>query len=317
MHIAMLTTNDPAGVAIQMAKAVNRLTPHRCRLLTSEIRYNFLFEKDLHLPFLDQAGLDEVEEVLRSSDIFHFHLIYDEQLRLGPFVVKDFIKGKRIVHHHHGHPDFRANPDKYRDKYIRLGRKNLLVSTPDLLHKLPEAIWLPNFVPLNEPLYLPAAPVEGRLRLAHSPTRRELKNTDLLVDVVRRLQRRFPHLELDLIENTLYAECLRRKQAADIVFDHMQGYYGVSSLEALSQGKPTIAGLDDWNIGCVKEFFGCLDIPWVQARDAASLETALDQLCMDAGLRAAVGQASRDFMEHYWNEEVVVDRLIAFYEQAV
>jgi glycosyltransferase involved in cell wall biosynthesis len=317
MRIAMLTANDPAGVAIQMAKAVNRLTPHVCRLVTTEIRYNFLFEKDLHVPALDQAGLDELEQVLRESDIFHFHLIYDEHLQLGPFLPKDFLKGKTIVHHHHGHPDFRANPEKYREKYRRLGRKNLLVSTPDLLKKLPEAKWLPNFVPIDEPLFVPAP--QGRrdgMLVAHSPTRKELKNTDQLLEIVGRLRNELPGLELDLIENTRYEECLRRKQGADLVFDHMQGYYGVSSIESLSQGKPVIAGLDEWNILQIKEFFGCAEIPWVLARNEAELEDALRRLYQTPALREELGRASRAFMERFWNEQPIIARLIDFYRQA-
>lgn len=313
----MLTANDPAGVAIQMAKAVNRLTPHVCRLVTTEIRYNFLFEKDLHVPAMDQAGLDELEQVLRESDIFHFHLIYDENLQLGPFVARDFMKGKILVHHHHGHPDFRANPEKYREKYRRLGRNNLLVSTPDLLHKLPEAKWLPNFVPIDEPLFspTPCARREG-MKLAHSPTRKELKNTDHLLDIVKRLQAELPGLELDLIENTRYDECLRRKQAADLVFDHMQGYYGVSSIESLSQGKPVIAGLDEWNIACIKDFFGCTEIPWVLARTETELEAELRRLYAAPALREELGRASRAFMERFWNERPIIARLIDFYRQA-
>ena len=84
MRIAMITVNDPAGVGILMAKAINRLTGHDCRLITTEYRYNFAFEKDLHVPSLDSRGLEELADVLETSDIFHFHLLADENLQLGP-----------------------------------------------------------------------------------------------------------------------------------------------------------------------------------------------------------------------------------------
>ena len=82
MNIVMVTVNDPAGTAISFMHAINRHTEHRCRLITTEIRYNFMFEKDLHLPWLKEFG--EVEQVLRQADLFHFHMGADEDLHLGP-----------------------------------------------------------------------------------------------------------------------------------------------------------------------------------------------------------------------------------------
>ena len=238
----------------------------------------------------------------------------------GPYTVRDFVKKQVLVHHHHGHPDFRGHPEKYQQKYQDLGRRNLLVSTPDLLHKLPGARWQPNLVPTNEPLFMPPReqqPAKGVLRIAHSPTRKELKNTDLLCGVVARLNTgdSGQAYQLDLIENTPYADCLRRKQACDVLFDHMQGYFGMSSLEGLSQGKPTIAGLDDWNIAQIRAYFGCVSVPWVPARNNGELTAALQRLHADPDERAAVGAASRAFMENTWNESRVILPLISWYEK--
>ena len=137
MNILMITINDPAGTAIAFTNAINRYTEHTCRLITKELRYNFMFDKDLHIPWLKRDGWDEVEHLLVESDIFHFHMTADEHLELGPFKVRDYVPGKRIVHHHHGHPDFRGNPSKFMDKYQSLKRRNLIVSTPDLLKPMP------------------------------------------------------------------------------------------------------------------------------------------------------------------------------------
>jgi glycosyltransferase involved in cell wall biosynthesis len=314
MRILMLAVNDPAGTLGLFKRALAAHTPHSCRVATLETRYVHAWEKDLHVPDLDAAGLGELEGLLRTSDVFHFHMTADEHLRLGPFLPADFLAGKAVVHHHHGHPDFRANPEKYREKYRSRGRRNLLVSTPDLLRKLPEARWQPNLVMAREPRYTPeertAADWAGPLRLAHSPTRRDLKNTDELLGIVQRMGEA---VALDLIDAAPHAECLRRKASAHACFDHMQGYFGMSSLEALSLGLATLAGLDDWCAGHVREFAGTRDLPWLVVRNGEELERVLRDLAQDPARRRAVGEAGRRFMLECWSEQKVASRLDAFY----
>jgi glycosyltransferase involved in cell wall biosynthesis len=314
MNIVMITENDPAGMGIAFTNAINRYTTHCCRLITTQTRYNFDFEKDIHVPDLDQDGFDEVVHLLKHADIVHFHILADENIPLGPIRLKDYVDGKTMIHHHHGHPDFRANPQKYGDKYRRLRRK-ALVSTPDLLKLLPEAEWQPNLVPVHSLLYRPLAnESNGKVRICQSPTRKDLKNTDEFKKVLVIVKRQFERVEDVIIENTNHQQCLRIKQNCDIHFDHMQGYFGVSSLEGLSQGKPVIAGLDDWNIGWIREFTGEERIPWIIARDSSSLEQVLTDLVHEEDKRREAGLHGRVVMEKKWSEEKVINRLIHFYQ---
>ena len=317
MRILMIAINDPAGTAIEFTKAINAYTEHSCRLITKEIRYNFMFEKDLHLPWLDEAGWTEVEELLRTSDVFHFHMTADEDIELGPFRPRDFMKGKIIVHHHHGHPDFRSNPEKYRQKYKERGRKNLLVSTPDLLKLLPEARWQPNLVPVNDPLYTPLEDKpEEPVIICHSPTRKDLKNTEEFIQAVKELKRisKTP-IELRLIENTPHKECLRLKRESHILFDHLQGYYGVSSLEGLSQGLAVVAGLDEWNKRHIRECFCVNDLPWVDCTPQ-TIASSLFKLVLEDQWRDHDGR-SRRFMAEAWDDRFLAGKLGQSYAQAV
>jgi len=310
----MITENDPAGMGIAFTNAINRYSEHTCRLITTTTRYNFGTEKDLHVPVLDEEGFGEISELLQKADVLHFHLLADENTELGPIRAKEFIAGKAILHHHHGHPDFRSHPDKYREKYHRLRRK-ALVSTPDLLKLLPEAVWQPNLVPINAPNYLPRSiETKNRVLVCQAPTRKDLKNTAEFEVVMASLERKYGNVEGVVIANTRHEECLKIKQTCDIHFDHMQGYYGVSSLESLSQGKPIIAGLDEWNLKCIKEFSGCEDVPWVIARNRDELEIWIEKLIGDGGLRNRFGVASRRFMERYWTEQHVLNILMETYK---
>lgn len=314
MRILMIAINDPAGTAIEFTKAINAYTEHSCRLITKEIRYNFMFEKDLHLPWLDEAGWTEVEELLKSSDVFHFHMTADEDIELGPFRPRDFMQGKIIVHHHHGHPDFRGNPEKYRQKYKERGRRNLLVSTPDLLQLMPEAKWQPNLVPVNDPLYTPLIhKSELPIIICHSPTRKDLKNTQEFLQAVYELKKtsKIP-IHLRLIENTPHKECLRLKRESHILFDHLHGYYGVSSLEGLSQGLYVIAGLNEWNKRHIKEYFEIEELPWIDC----TLDTIFFtlQIVIQNCFSHNINTQSRTFMKNSWCERRIVKKLGHFYK---
>jgi len=313
MNILMITENDPAGMGIAYKNAINRHTDHHCRLVTTTTRYNFAFEKDIHVPDLADGEFELIVALLRKADIIHFHILADENMMLGPICVKDYIKGKAILHHHHGHPDFRSHPEKYRDKY-RKRRRKVLVSTPDLLHLVPEAEWQPNLVPIDSPYYLPVENhINGKTRICQSPTRKDLKNTREFESTVESLKKTYPYVEKIMIANSKHLDCLRIKQSCDIHFDHMHGYFGVSSLEGLSQGKPVIAGLDDWNAAHIKRFTGSATLPWVIARGEHELYDYMKKLIEDVGWRNEIGAQSRHFMEGHWSDKRVLHILLEIY----
>jgi len=308
MKILMLSDNDPAGCAILFRNAIEEYTEHSCRLITQSEKSCYSFEKDLHTQYLSENNLKWglIETLLKQSDIFHFHILSDESMEIGPFKVKDFIKGKKIVHHHHGHPDFRANPDKYRLKYQKLKRK-VLVSTPDLLLGLPEAMWQPNCVPINDPLYMPSEERYEEFTVGHSPTRLALKNTAELIESANQAG-----VNVDIIMNTPHKECLRRKQKSHVIFDHLQGYYGVSSLEGLSMGKPIIARLSIQVRKHIRKFAETYKLPWIQAKRSIAPKNWFEEL--DTSYLDYFERKSRNFMVNHWSDKKVVSRLIKFYE---
>ena len=312
----MITDNDPAGMGIAFTNAINRYTDHTCRLITTAEKYGFDYETDIHLPDIQDDDFDEVAELMQKADIIHFHVLRDENSHLGPLVIKDYLKGKKILHHHHGHPDYILNAVAYNDKYRRLNRR-VIVSTPDLLKLAENAVWVPNLVPLNDVLFLPRyddSLQQDRIKICQSPTRKYHKHTQEFEAAVAELQIEYPHIEKMVIERLPYRECLRLKRNCHIVFDHMRGWFGIASLESLSHGKPVIAGIDERNIDCIKKFTGTDELPWVIARDQEELEGKLFELIKDCYLRDQTGRSSRSFMEKHWTEQHVLNALFNIYE---
>lgn len=317
MKILMIAENDPSGAAVNLKNSANIHTPHTCRLITLGNRYNHMCEKDLHLPWLTENQLDKVDDLLKDSDVFHLHLPVNVETGIGPFKIKNYIKDKIVVYHHHGHPDFRLQPERYQNEYKDIVKTNLLVSTPDLLPMNPGAVWQPNVLPINDDLFMPkSTKPDSSVRLCHSPIHRELKNTDELLGVVKDLRKiSGSKFELFLIENIPYRDCMRVKKESHILFDNLKGYFGMSSLEGLSLGLCVIAGLDEFTKARIHEFTEASILPWINATPE-TLKKIIHNLVKDAGKREQIGLLSRQFMEEHWNEKKVVDHLNGFYENA-
>lgn len=312
----MITANDPAGMGIAFTNAINRYTEHRCRLITTQDRYGIDFGKDIHLPDIHNDDFTEIESLLQEADIIHFHMLSDENAHLGPLVIRDYAKGKKILHHHHGHPDYILNIDAYNEKYKKLDRK-VIVSTPDLLQIAKNSTWVPNLVPINDTLYLPryedSLPAKP-LTICQAPTRKYDKHTAVFNKVMIELLEKYPDTQKVVLERMQHDDCLRYKKGCHIIFDHMRGWFGISSLESLSQGKPVLAGLDDWNIQCIKEFTGADELPWLIVRDETRLTRVLEELISGQDLRESIGKQGREFMEQHWTEQQALDVLFDVYE---
>jgi glycosyltransferase involved in cell wall biosynthesis len=304
MNILMIGRNDPAGMMITFANALNRYTEHTARVISLETRYNMEYEYDIQLGRLPEEDYGEIEHLLKTSDLIHFHMLVNEHIMIGPLVVREYVSDKPMYHHHHGHPDFLINADRYQDRYRKLGRR-CGVSTPDLLKLIPDAVWLPNMVPLQEADFLPRPDHLGdqsEVRVVQAPTRKWHKHTAEFERVMERISADHPNARMEILTGYSYRGCLKQKRRSHVVFDHMNGWFGISSLESLAHGIPVIAGLDEWCTEQMKAFAGTDSLPWVVARTEEELESQIRDLVNNPGRRVDVGAASRTFMENHWSE---------------
>lgn len=334
MLIVHVTNTDPAGAVFNMIRAINEHTEHTARLITTQRIPQFDFPKDVHDLF---DGGDELQALLEKADVIHFHKVteefeitYELEQRKLKFDLQEYVKGKKVVYHIHGHPHERNFPKENAENYAKLGRL-VLASSPDLeeMYKIfyDRVMYFPNLVPINDVRYMPRAtdkPITARdgktqmLCVFQSGTNSILKNMDVIRDVMDRLSKEIPVFFLHTSPADIQPQdiALRHKRIAHIVFDHIEGYYGLSSLEGMSMGKPTIAGLSDYSIKAICKFFEIepARLPWVIARDEASVEKVIRDLVADNDLRRNIGSLSRQFMKEVWSDAAVAKRLAAVYE---
>lgn len=159
-----------------------------------------------------------------------------------------------------------------------------------------------NYLPIPVPVrdYRALAQAVGQpdpatmLRVAHSPTKREIKGTAEFLSAVDRLRARGHAIEAVLIEHMDHGEALRLKASCHATFDSfwlgMQG----SGLEAAAMGQVVLAG-DELAAKEAADLNGGA-IPWTFAPDGEALIAALERLVQDAAWRRAEAARVADYV---------------------
>lgn len=330
MLIFHITTTDPAGAAYNLVQATNTYTKHTARLLTMVPN---VYKHPSDISNIADYG-DEVEALLLDADILHFHKITEDgsisfqSSRPRTWLIKDFLhvgnKKKKLVYHIHGHPYERNNVKENGESYSKRDGV-VLASTPDLKFMYKpycDVKFFPNCVPIWDSKYLPRQTDKivkdkngnERLIVSHTVSDPVLKDCELIEKAVEYVARTQP-VNLMTIQNTPFAMAMLWKRIAHVIFDHMQGYYGLGSLEGLSMGKPVIAGLNHNTIREIIDFFKIpYDLPWQIALNQSGLNNALMDLIANRENRRIIGQQSRQFMETVWSDKNIGIKLGEFYE---
>jgi len=326
-----ITTTDPAGAGYNLCQALQRHTDWKARIFTSQPNV-FGHPEDIGTVY---DYYDELEQLLLDADILHFHKITEDfeiQLpltssRRRAWKIKDFLNTKnkkKCVYHIHGHPYERANPVENGKNLEGRGGK-ILCSTPDLevLYKPHCSVeYFPNCVPQDDLLYVPRrtnkmlTDSKGLTRyiVAHTVSVPSLKNVAQIEEAVRYVARSQPVNYFPLQDMT-FQKVMRIKRHAHVIFDHMQGYYGLGSLEGFALGKPVICGLDDQNLAIIDRFWGIGDShPWQIARTLPELKDTLMDLVANPEYAKEIGMQGRKFLEEVWSDRNTARRLADIYQ---
>lgn|GEM_PF-3180860 len=171
--------------------------------------------------------------------------------------------------------------------------------------------WLPDVID-PEPLAALRADLyhaSDVVRIAHAPTDRAIKSTDVIVDVVDRLSQKYP-ITFDLIERVPNAECLRRKATADIFIDELTLGYGLNALECWSMGIPVVSGVanPDTEWAMRRNF---VELPFVNAT-RETLERQVEELIVSETMRRAWGIVGRRHVEAFHTPQALVRQMLYY-----
>jgi hypothetical protein len=186
----------------------------------------------------------------------------------------------------------------------------LLVSTPDLLEAVPEAVHLPVAIDLEawDARRLAARPAPGFVVL-HAPSDRAIKGTRHVEAAVEALRPSHPDVRLELIEREPAERAPARYGAATVAVDQVHlGWYGLFAVEAMALALPVLC--------YIRPALDRPELPIVHTdreRLAADLLTLYDE----PGMRSALGLAGLAYVRSMHALPVVSRALLDLYRTRV
>lgn len=293
---------DPGGVVARLQIAASKLGEVEIRSAHRAEQY-FHFPNDL---LWNRKNEPEIRRLAARADVIHLNNSHMGMRRLR-------LKKPALLHHHGSL--FRNNPPAMFE-VAKQHRMVQAVSTPDLLQYGPGLHWLPTAYDVDELQAYGARhrrEPDGRIRLVHCPTNRELKHTDLLIASVAKLVKEGLPIDLILVEGVTWDECMKIKATADVLFDQLAFGYGCNAVEAWSMGIPVISGSDPWTSNWMKDNWG--ETPYEEATPD-SLTEKVRQLC-DPDYRAMMAAKGHAHVRKYHDEKPALTKLIELYGMAL
>ncbi|MEM5852890.1 MAG: glycosyltransferase [Candidatus Aenigmatarchaeota archaeon] len=191
---------------------------------------------------------------LKNYDIFHFHTKSILPKNYDAFAAKKI--GKKIVFHfhgcevrlkEHGSCSFCQKMSKSSKLSLIKNAKKLsdliIVSTPDLLDELPDAVWINNSIDIEKwKQDRKKIKEDETIKILHSASDRLVKGTVYIESAVEKLKKEGYNVKLLILENTPNIKVKEFLQHADISVDQLIiGWYGVFAIESMALGIPTCA----------------------------------------------------------------------------
>jgi hypothetical protein len=304
---------DPAGIAYRTKKAFDKCYWPEVKYRAMVISPTYL-RYPADLIFQGQNSRDIGYGLYKTADVVHLNNTLDGLWAIG--IDRRKVKKPTLLHHHG--TAFREGHEQIAKEAREQGCVQA-VSTIDLMLE-PGLIWVPApyDIAALQAIRRHAYEEHPVVRISHCPTQRQYKSTAAFVKAVERLRRKGRKVELDLVENTTWQECLVRKAKSDIHLDQMTYGYGCNAMEAWAMGIPVICGVDENLVPGTRDrmldVFGGL--PFYEANEK-TIASRLDDLISDPELRDEWGRIGHEHAVRFHDEKPVADLLYGIYSSMV
>jgi glycosyltransferase involved in cell wall biosynthesis/tetratricopeptide (TPR) repeat protein len=335
LNIAWIGYIDPAGISAMYKAAIEKYTPHKCRLITHVESRGF--DCDVVGQKVLQGGneiltdFDSVRKIAEESDIMIFNAaIYignskkesrffdTEELPFGPIDWRNYTQDKKCAAFFFGSTSVRRNYPFYYEQFKEKGWSTITCQ-PDIYHNMPESHYIPILLNRDSDRYARIEPnVDNKIVIVQTSSDRGLKNIDMHERIQEKVLKKYPNVEFQFIENLKYFDAMRVKASANIGFDQMQvgdGYYCTASIEHSALGLVNIIHLDDFAKKLIARTIGTQDLPWYTPSDEWELYEMLDSLLADPQRLKAEQDRTFEWSKKWWHEKDLIFHLTEFLEK--
>ncbi len=276
-----------AGNAWGLAQGERKLGIDAKVLIEKQRRYNYRCDICLNLQSKNKmedvwTRLSTFMKIRHHYDVFHFNagsslidfISYGFHLKDLPFYPKD----RKIVFTFNGCDARQKFPtmqrvsfsachndqcydgicntggldDKRRKRIEIVSRysRHIFSLNPDLMYFLPcEASFLPYSIAGWGDIHSVHYQIDKPFRIVHSPTNRSAKGSSLIIEAVEHLKKKYPYIEMILIEDLPYEKALKIYERANLVIDQVLiGWYGAVGVETMKMGKPLAVFIRDQDL---------------------------------------------------------------------
>jgi len=188
----------------------------------------------------------------------------------------------------------------------------VFVLNPELVHHVPQAVFMP-YASVDIESFSPVWPkTEGPITILHAPSNQGIKGTPMIINAVNRLKQRWP-IEFILVENMTYDKAIQLYQQADLVIDQtLSGWYGGVAVEAMAMGKPVACYLREQDFDCLPGAMRA-ELPLLNLTPA-TIETDLESIIKRRAEWPEWGRRARDYVLRWHNPSIIADAMLKAYQ---
>lgn len=322
MNVVHFSVTPLAGSPIRIVNAINAHTRINAELIV--LNPDAYGARTFEGGYSWNQNRDKCLELIEAADILHIHHYFPLDSTANPFGFNFSTTRVPVIRQFHSHPLTISHGDKALARSIVYDKTPSLVIAQYHERLFPLARIVPNIVPINDDLYTPCNESPRKV-IAYSPSvktsawatardgsRFDTKGAPETIHLLSHIKSRHKDIQLQIITDKPHTECLRLKRGSSLAIDDLiTGSYHISSLETLSMGKPTLCYIDRRTESVIKEITGCAEIPWVNTK-IEEAKFVINAFLADPDLIKSFGIESRNWMERYWNDAI----LISYYENA-
>ena len=239
LNIAIVGDLNIAGQLTTLFRLINEQTIHRARCIILQGDY-LSYDSDIVLSANDASYWEEAHEIIKKADFLHIGRFPVRDKRL---LLMEKIKADNCLIQYFG-TQLRQNAHQiynwHKDKNITgIGAWDytMIQNAPFFYHI--------NMM-FDVTKVQPAPPAKGTLRIVHPTTNREVKKTELFLEAMKKLEKKYD-VEGLVIEGKTNRECLELKNKAHMTFDQIgMGIYGVSAIESMAMGHVVFGGISNF-----------------------------------------------------------------------